>query len=63
MNYKLFLLSTVGIFSSFILNGIMTEYNYTKRYDGQRFKFSTGYILIQTFIMLVVTILIRKKNK
>ena len=34
MNYKLFLICSIGIFTCFILNGIMTEYNYTKWYDG-----------------------------
>lgn len=53
------------IFFFFILNGIQTERNLHKSYDGKHFKFSTGFLLFQTGIMIafisIVKLLRRQK--
>lgn len=41
------------IFLFFILNGIQMEKNLHKSYDGKHFKFSTGFLLFQTGLMMI----------
>lgn len=56
-------MTTTGIFLSFILNGIWMEYNLGKTYGGMKFKFSTGFVLIQSLLMIIISLVFKIVNK
>jgi hypothetical protein len=47
------------IFAFFLLNGVQMEKNLHKSYDGKHFKFSTGFLMFQTGLMILFIIIVK----
>lgn len=58
-NTKVYIITVLGLFASFLLNGICTEYNIEKTYDGKKFRNSSIYMLIQSLLMMTVVCFIK----
>lgn len=54
-----YILTTLGIFICFLLNGLYTEYNAEHTYGGRKFKFPTFYIIFQSVLMIIFTVALK----
>lgn len=64
-NFLVYAFCTVGIFSCFLMNSILMEGRLKKKYNGERFNFWNGMVMIQSSMMLISSLIIKilKKEK
>ena len=64
-NYLVYGICTVGILTCFLMNSILMEGRLKKKYNGDRFNFWNGMVMIQSSMMLISSLIIKilKKEK